>query len=144
MGIFESLVTVVFFSIGAAVSCGSFLLVQRMARPVRWLIVPILLYNALVTGAWSGWLSDFDSARFEALKYHLANAYAIQQMSDRGRYLSCQDKRIDLAEDAKAACALALNPGPGKRIPGTEHRCGPLKMFCCFLSEPDNQKPERR
>jgi hypothetical protein len=95
-------------------------------------MVPILLYSALVLGAWNGLASDFDATRGEAIKYHLANAYALEHMSERGRFLSCQDNRIELTEDAKAVCVSALNLASGERIPGSEHRCGFLGMATCF------------
>jgi hypothetical protein len=79
------------------------------------------------------WLRKrFDATRGEAIKYHLANAYALEHMSERGRFLSCQDSRIELTDDAKAVCGRALNPAPGERIPGSEHGCGFLGMFGCF------------
>ena len=111
-------ITDLFFSVGAAIAVGTVLLVRRVARPVLWVMVPIFLYFAVVLGAWNGVASDFDAICAEALKYHSANAYALEHMSQRGRFLSCQDQRIELTEDAKAVCALALNVGPGERIPG--------------------------
>jgi hypothetical protein len=129
-------ITDLFFTLGAGISYGAFALVHRIAKPVLWVMVPILLYSALVSGAWNGFASDFDATRGEAIKHHLANAYALDHMSERGRFLSCQDDRIELTDDAKAACARALNPAPGERIPGSEHRCGFLGMFSCFNTAP--------
>jgi hypothetical protein len=80
-----------------------------------WVLVPFLMYAAVVLGAWNGYVSDFDPVRGEAIAHHYANAYAIEHMTPRGRYLSCQDKRIELTDDAKAACARALNVGPSER-----------------------------
>jgi hypothetical protein len=45
-------------------------------------------------------------------------------MGARDRYLSCQDNRIELTDDAKTACAQVLNGKAGQIIPGSEHRCG--------------------
>ncbi len=129
-----------FFTLGAGICFGTFTLVQRIAKPVLWVMVPICLYSALVLGAWDGFLSDFDGTRGEAIKHHMANAYALEHMSEKGRFLSCQDDRIKLTDDAKAVCARALNRAPGERIPGSEHRCGFLGMFSCFNTAPENKK----
>jgi hypothetical protein len=133
-------ITDLFFALGAAVSVATLSLVQRLAKPVLWVMVPIFLYSALVLGAWNGFASDFDATRGEAIKYHLANAYALEHMSERGRFLSCQDNRIELTDDAKAVCASALNPAPGERIPGSEHGCGFLRMFTCFNTAPEKPR----
>jgi len=130
-------ITDLLFTLGAGVSISTVALVQRIAKPVLWVMVPILLYSALVAGALNGFASDFDATRGEAIKYHLANAYALEHMSERARFLSCQDGRIELTDDAKAVCARALNPAPGERIPGSEHRCGFLGMFTCFNTAPE-------
>lgn len=143
MGLFEGFITGLFCCIGTAVSFGAFLLVQRIAKPVLWLMAPIFLYSVLVSGAWNGFASDFDATRGEAIKHHAANAYALEHMSQRGRYLSCKDERIDLTDDAQAVCARALNVSTGERIPGSEHRCGPLGIFGCFNRAPQNQKSDR-
>jgi hypothetical protein len=99
-------------------------------------MVPICLYSGLVLGSWNGLASDFDSTRGQAIKHHVANAYALEHMSEKGRFLSCQDDRIELTEDAKAVCAQVLNPPPGERIPGSEHRCGFLGVSNCFDTAP--------
>jgi len=135
------LVTDLLSVISLTVSYFSVVLVQRIARPVLWVMIPILLYSAVVLGAWNGFASDFDGGRGEAIKHHYANGYILEHMSDRCRFLSCQDKRIELTEDAKVVCARALNAAPGERIPGSEHRCGFLGMFECFDTAPDNTKP---
>ncbi|HTB18986.1 MAG TPA: hypothetical protein VK708_12775, partial [Bryobacteraceae bacterium] len=77
-----------------------------IAKPVLWFMVPICLYSALVMGAWNGFASDFDGTRGNAIKHHMANAYALAHMSEKGRFLSCQDDRIELTDDAKAVCVL--------------------------------------
>jgi hypothetical protein len=136
-------VTDLFFTLGAGVCFGTCTLVQRIAKPVLWVMVPICLYSALVLGAWNGFASDFDATRGEAIKHHMANAYALEHMSERGRFLSCQDGRIELTEDAKAVCARALNVAPGDRIPGSEHKCGLLGLMQCFDTAPENKKPIR-
>jgi|SRR5581483_1961412 len=98
--------------------------------PVALLVV--CLYSGLVLGVWNGFFSDFDATRGEAIEHHEANAYTIEHMSERGRYRSCNDDRITRTDDAEAACARALTVGPGERIPGSEHRCGFLRLFTCF------------
>jgi hypothetical protein len=130
-------ITDLFFTLGAGICFGALTLVRRIASLALWFIVPICLYCGLVLGAWNGFLSDFDETRGEALKHHMANAYALEHMNERGRFLSCQDDRIELTDDAKAVSVRALNPGPGARIPGSEHRCGFLGMFSCFNTAPD-------
>jgi hypothetical protein len=132
MGPIEDLVTGIFFSLGAVVSAGALLVVQRMAKPVLWVMVPLLLYSGLVVGAWDGFVGDFDATRLQAIKHGFANAYALEHMSPRGRYRSCGDQRIELTEDGKAACARAFDVESGEQIPGSEHRCGFLGMFSCF------------
>jgi hypothetical protein len=133
-------ITDLFFTLGAGVCFGTLTLVQRIAKPILWVMVPIFLYSALVLGAWNGFASDFDTTRGEAIKHHLANAYALDHMSEKGRFLSCQDDRIELTDDAKPVCVRALNPAPGERIPGSEHRCGFLGMFSCFNTAPDKKQ----
>lgn len=135
-----SFTTDVLFTLGAGVCLGTLTLVQRIAKPVLWVMVPIYLYYGLVMGAWNGFVSDFDATRGEAIKHHMANAYALEHMSEKGRFLSCQDDRIKLTDDAKVVCAHALNPAPGERIPGSEHRCGFLGLFSCFDVAPENDK----
>jgi hypothetical protein len=137
IGPLEDLVAGILFSLGAVVSAGTVLIVQRIAKPVLWVMVPILLYCALVLGAWNGFAGDFDATRLQSIKHHFANAYALEHMSPRGRYRSCEDERIELTDDGKAACASVLNVGPGEPIPGSEHRCGFLGMFSCFKSAPN-------
>jgi hypothetical protein len=133
-------ITDLFFALGAGVCLGTLALVQRIAKPVLWVMVPICLYSALVLGVWDGFASDFDATRGEAIKYHMANAYALEHMSERGRFLSCQDDRIELTDDAKAVCVRALNPAPGEPIPGSEHRCGFLGMLNCVDTAPDKKQ----
>jgi hypothetical protein len=77
MGILEDFITGLAWSIGTAISIGTFMPVQRIASPVVWLMLPMFLYSALVLGAWNGVVSDFDATRLEALKHHAANAYAL-------------------------------------------------------------------
>jgi hypothetical protein len=137
IGMFEEFVTGIMFSFTMAVSVGAVFVVYKIAKPVLWVMVPILLYSAAVPGAWNGFLGDFDSTRVEAIKHGYANGYALEHMSDRGRFRTCHDTRIDLADDAKAVCARALDVAPGERIPGSEHRCGFLDMFGCFNTAPE-------
>jgi hypothetical protein len=137
MGMFEEFTTGVFFAGGALVCVGAFYLVQRLAKPALWLMVPVLLYAGIVLGAWDGFASEFDAARFEARKHHSANAYILQHMTPRGRFRSCKDGGIELTDDAKAVCLAVMNARPGDRIPGSEHKCGPLGMFTCFSTAPE-------
>ena len=132
MGSLENLVTGGVFFLGIVATVGAALVVQRIAKAVLWLMAPILLYSALVLGVWNGVGSDFDAIRLEAIKHRMANAYALEQMSPRARYRSCEDERIKLTEDGKAFCGHVFNVGPGEAIPGSEHRCGFLGMFSCF------------
>ncbi|MGA2890776.1 MAG: hypothetical protein ABSE51_22355 [Terracidiphilus sp.] len=120
-----------------AISYGTVVLVQRIAKPMLWVMIPILLYFVIVPGAWNGFASDFDAGRREAIKHHYANGYILEHMSDRGRFLSCRDNRIALTDDAKAVCSRALNVPPGQRIPGSEHRCGLLGFLECFDTAPE-------
>jgi hypothetical protein len=133
VGALDSLGTGLIFAVSAIVTALTILLVHKIAKPALWLMVPICLYTAFVLGAWDGFLSDFDATRATLLKHHYeANAYALERMNARARYHTCQDSRIVLADDAKAACVQALKVGPGEKIPGSEHRCGFLGMFACF------------
>jgi hypothetical protein len=137
MGPLEDFVTGIILTISAAVAVGPLVLVHRIAKPALWLMVPILPYSAVVPGSWDGFASDFDATRVQAIRYHYANAYALEHMSPRGLFRTCQDEQIELTDDAKAVCAHALNVGPGERIPGSEHRCGALGMFGCFNTAPE-------
>jgi hypothetical protein len=136
VGTVETTTTGFLLSISIIITVGTAYIVEKIAKYALWVIVPILLYSAAVN-AWNGFFSDFDSTRFEAIRHNYANAYALEHMSPRGRFLSCKDERIELTEDAKAICARALNAGPGERIPGSEHRCGFLGMFSCFYTGPE-------
>jgi hypothetical protein len=108
MGWFEEFVTGVVCNVALIAAVGATLLVQKIAKPMLWVMVPVLLYSAIVPGAWNGVASDFDLTRGEAIKHHFANAYALDHMSPRGRFLSCRDDRIKLTDDAQAACATTL------------------------------------
>jgi hypothetical protein len=132
MGVFENMVTDALFLISIVVATGALLFVHKIAKPALFIVVPVFLYTFLITGAWNGFASDFDAVRLNILKHGYANAYAIEHMSPRGRFLSCGDERIELTDDAKSACANALDVPAGERIPGSEHRCGFLNMFGCF------------
>jgi len=136
-GAFGDFISGLWFGLGGLAVSAAVVVAQKIAKPVLWVMVPIFLYCAIVPGAWNGVVSDFDATRGAVMKRHYANAYAIDHMTDRGRYLSCQDENIQLTPDAKAACAKALNVAPGEPIPGSEHRCGFLKMFGCFNTAPE-------
>ena len=141
MNSIDDLVTGIFFCIGGTIAIGAVMLIQRLAKGALWLAVPILLYSAAVPGAWNGFASDFDATRGEAIKHGYANAYALDHMSVRGRYLTCNDARIKLTDDGKEACARALTVGPGEPIPGSEHSCSGLldRLLgtTCFNTAPE-------
>jgi len=135
MGTIENFVTGILFAGGAAAVGGTVVLIHRLAKYVLWLAVPIFVYFALVLG--NGVMSDFDNIRLAVLKEGHANAFAIEHMTARGRYRTCNDKRVELTDDGKAACARALTAGPGEPIPGSEYRCGLLGMFGCSYTAPE-------
>lgn len=101
----EYLATVILLAIAAAMVIGPVILIQRIAKRALWLMAPILLYVAIVPGAWNGIAGDFDATRVAIIREHYANAYALEHMSARGRSLTCKDERIELTDDAKAVCA---------------------------------------
>jgi hypothetical protein len=136
MGPAEDFVTVFLFAVGAAMTIGPAFFVLRIAKPALFLMVPILLYFAVVPGAWNGYASEFDTTRGAVIKHQWANGYALEHMGARGRFRTCQDEQIQLTDDAKAVCARALNVGLDEPIPGSEHRCGFLGMFSCFNTGP--------
>jgi hypothetical protein len=157
MGPIEHFVTGLLFAVGAVMTIGSALLVLRIAKPALFVMVPILLYFAVVLGAWNGFASDFDATRGEVIKHHWANAYALDHMSARGRFRTCEvffgklaggfsvdevltPKEIQLTDDAKAVCARLFNVGPGEPMPGSEHKCGFLGMSVCWVVR-DNTSP---
>jgi hypothetical protein len=139
MGWIEEKTTFLFFLFGSAVACGTLWGVYHIAKPVLWVLVPIIAYSAIVVGVWNGIISDFDYSRGEALRHRAANAYALQHMTPRGLYRSCEDERIELTEDGEAYCKSALRVGLGERIPGSEHRCSGfwewLMGMVCFNSD---------
>jgi len=144
MGTFEEFITGVLANVGLIAAVGATFLVQKIAKYMLWVMVPVLLYSAIIPGAWNGVASDFDYTRGQAIQHHYANAYALEHMSPRGRFLSCQDDRIELTDDAKATCASALTAGrPGEIIAGSEHKCGLFGMFSCVNTVPENPKPDR-
>jgi hypothetical protein len=137
MGPTEGFVTVFFvLAVGAAMTIGPAFLVLRIAKPALFLMVPILLFSAVVPGAWNGFASEFDTTRGAVIAHQWANGYALEHMGARGRFRTCEDAQIQLTDDAKAVCARALNVGPGERIPGSEYKCGFLGMFGCFNTAP--------
>ena len=142
MGTFEEFIIGVLAHVGLIAAFGATFLVQKITKPMLWVMVPVLLYSAIIPGAWNGVVSDFDTTRGQAIQHHYANAYALEHMSPRGRFLSCQDDRIDLTDDAKARCASALTAGrPGEIIAGSEHKCGFFGMFSCVYTVPENPEP---
>jgi hypothetical protein len=110
-GIADGFVTGIFALFGALIAVGTVLFVYKIAKHALWLMVPFLLYWALVAGAWNGVAGDFDAIRVEAIRFHKANAYALEHMSVVARLHSCKDSRIILTADAQALCASVLNDG---------------------------------
>jgi hypothetical protein len=53
-----------------AISYGTLMLIERIAKPLLWVMVPVLPYFAIVLGAWNGFASDFDGRRGGAIKEH--------------------------------------------------------------------------
>ncbi len=104
----DTLGTTIIFVVSAAFATGAIVLIHRLAKYVLWLAAPVFLYIALVPGAWNGYASGFDATRFEAIQQRYANAFALQHMSARGLYLTCNDDRVELSVDAKPVCARAL------------------------------------
>lgn len=118
MGLTEGLITGAVALIGSLTAIGCLSLIVKLAKPLRWVAAPIFLYCTLVPGAWNGLLSDFDYTRGEAIRHGLANAYALQHMSPRGRLLSCRDGRIELTDDAQKVCAELHDPNSGEAKQG--------------------------
>ena len=118
MGPPEGLITGAAALTGSLLAIGCLFLIVRLAKPLRWVAVPVFLYCALVPGAWNGLLSDFDYTRGEAIRHGLANAYALQHMNPRGRLLSCRDRRIELTDDAQKLCAELHDPNSGEAKQG--------------------------
>jgi hypothetical protein len=138
MGI-EQFFASLLFTVGVLMTAGSVSLVWKIAKPALFVMAPILLYCAVLLGAWDGFVSDFDTTRLQVMKHQWANGYALEHMSARGRYLTCKDKQIQLTDDAEAVCTRILNVGPGETIPGSEHRCGFLGMSACVYTGKDKK-----
>lgn len=112
----DTLGTGVIFAVSAVITAGAVLLIYRLSKHVLWVVGPVFLYVAVVLGAWNGYMSGFDATRAEVLQHGYANAFALDHMRARSRYLTCNDERIELDDDAKAVCASALAVGdPSKR-----------------------------
>jgi hypothetical protein len=105
----EEFGTTIILAIAAGLTVGPIILIHRIAKPALWVLVPVLLYVAIVPGVWNGIAGDFDATRVDVIRYQYANAYALEHMSPRGRSLTCEDARIELTDDAKAVCAHTLN-----------------------------------
>ena len=148
MGLLEIFVTTFIAAIAGIITIVPVLLVHKMAKPALWVIVPILLYFLIVPGVWNGFISDFDGTRAAVLTYGYANAYALEHMTARGRYRTCEDERIELTDDGKAICERSIKAAPGEPIPGSEHRCGFLGRFMCFdatpKDDPSRPTPDQR
>jgi hypothetical protein len=137
MDILEEWVKAIIFILSVGLIIGSIICVYKIAKHALWVIGPILLYMIFVVGVWNGVLSDFDATRAYLLKTHYAaNAYALDHMSARARYRTCNDEQIELEDDAKAVCVRAITAKPGEAILGSEHHCGLLGMFACYNTAP--------
>lgn len=100
----DTLGTTVLFVVSAIVYAGTVFVIYRLAKHVLWIAAPVCLYIALVPGVWNGYMSGFDATRAAALQHGYANAFALEHMRARGRYLTCNDERIELSDDAKPVC----------------------------------------
>jgi hypothetical protein len=116
----ERLATIIVLALATAITAAPIILIYRLAKPGMWLFVPVLLYVAIVPGAWNGIAGDFDATRVASIRERYANGYALAHMSPRARYLTCKDERINLTDDAKAVCEGAFNTTPGERSPRSE------------------------
>jgi hypothetical protein len=105
----EDLGITTLLAVAVVMTAGPIILIHRIAKPVLWLAVPILLYVAIVPGAWNGIAGDFDATCVAIIREGYANAHALEHMSLRGRHLTCRDERIDLTDDAKVVCERDLN-----------------------------------
>jgi hypothetical protein len=136
MGFFEHLITAFMFFASLALCYGAVVLVDRLTKPMLWLLVPLFLYSGVVMGAWNGFMSDFDSTRSAVIRHRYANAYALNHMTARGRYRSCNDQRISLTDDAQAVCERVMKGAPGEIIAGSEHHCGVFGILTCYSTAP--------
>jgi hypothetical protein len=100
----DTLGTAIAFAVSAIVSAGTVFVIYRLAKHVLWVAAPAFLYLALVLGVWNGYMSGFDATRAAALQHGYANVFALEHMRARGRYLTCNDDRIELSDDAKPVC----------------------------------------
>jgi hypothetical protein len=96
MGPLEDLGTGILLAISAAITLTLLVLVHKIAKPALVLVVPILFYSVAVPGAWNGFASDFDPTRAEVLKHQYANGYALEHMSPRGLFHTCEDVGIEI------------------------------------------------
>jgi hypothetical protein len=119
MGAVETLATFLIFLISVSVSIGVLILIYRLAKHTLWLAAPVLLYMVFLPGVWNGIASDFDATRVRVINAGYANGFALENMKPVGRYWTCNDPRIELAEDAKPLCVQAL--AAGEPIAGGRH-----------------------
>jgi hypothetical protein len=136
MGLFVHISAAALFFVSLALCFGGIVLIKRIAKPMLWIVLPVFLYAAVLSGAWNGFASDFDTTRAAVIQHGYANAYALEHMSPRGRYRSCDDRRIRLTDDAKAVCDRVMKSSPGEIIPGSEHRCGLFRILVCYDASP--------
>ena len=101
----EQAFTLCLFAVSLALAFWSVFLIAKIAKIALWLVLPFLVYSAVVPGVWNGIASDFDTTRMQALKHHFADAHILDEMSERARLLSCNDGRIELTDDAKTLCS---------------------------------------
>ena len=116
---------------------GSVFLVEYCQPKANYILIPIMAISALIN-IWNGYWSDFDYTRLQALKNRdqPANAYALKTMTRRGLYLTCNDRRIQLTQDADEYCAERLSVLPGDQVPGSEHYCGNFFIDAFFRQTP--------
>ena len=133
----ETGLNLLFLILAVVVAFGSILLVEYCIPRAIYIQVPIMAI-ALIIDTWNGYWSDFDYTRLQALKRpsEPANAYALQHMTKRGLYLTCNDTRIHLTEDGDKYCAEKLVVAPGEQVPGSEHYCGNYLLNVFFRQSP--------
>ncbi len=94
--------------LGAAGCMAILFVTNRYARLGLWIVVPLMLYAAIVLGFWNGFGSGFSSFRLEAIKHGEANLYTLDHMDAHNASLTCGDARVTIAPDAHTKCATLL------------------------------------
>ena len=133
----ENLVTGILSLVSMTFVVAPIFLIYKLGKHALWAVGPLVFYVGAIPGAWNGYMSDFDTTRAEVLKVGYANAFAIDHMTPRGRFLTCSDEQTRLTDDAESACDKYLTVKAGEIIPGSEHKCGFLVMFSCVYTAED-------